>query len=542
MVKGRDQTSEEEAEDHKKLLKMVNEPGFENKLKLSFAKSKEKMRENKALSETEEKYKRFIFDESKVMRRGDFVFMKINPDLIGIGVYMPKEKDLYDKKNGFLGSTQESVPCIITSDRELVELNSLELEKKHKIKIGFIPDESAITRRWNLTSIQFFLSEKESKINLKDVLSEIKEVYKKYLFFNNDLWYWIHALWDVSTYFYLLFEYFPILELRGYSGTAKSKIMTISRLFSFNPSQEMTNPSEATLFREQRKTRYIDEAEKIFAFNPRTNRVEQDTRAEIINSGYKRTGCVPRQEKINDRFVTMNYMTFAPQMIASINGLYGATENRSIVHITTKAPAGDPRMQIEPDDNDPQYNAIRCKLYFLMMQSWKEFEYAYQHLEKKTNLKERDYWLWKPILILANEADPELYEEIREFAEKQTEIKRISRIEAGSLKYWIFKIVNNLLEDGKTAILLNEVIKSLPTQYANTHNKTAAIILDKIGFYEDKAKSRDGVVYNLTLDRFKNVISAEFPDIFTSFASLESQSNTKEQELSDANVTQTTIS
>ena len=113
----------------------------------------------------------------------------------------------------------------------------------------------------------------------------IKEIYEKYLYYNNKTWYAIHALWDMGTYFFLLLKAYPLLELRGIRGSAKTKTMGISSSITFNATDIMINPSESALFREtneKRPTKYIDEAEKLFKVEK--GKVIPDTRAELINS------------------------------------------------------------------------------------------------------------------------------------------------------------------------------------------------------------------------------------------------------------------
>ncbi|MBU0460776.1 MAG: hypothetical protein KJ771_08290, partial [Nanoarchaeota archaeon] len=243
--------------------------------------------------------------------------------------------------------------------------------------------------------------------------------------FSNDNWYSIHTLWDIGTYFYSLFVYYPLFELRGLKATGKTKIMSISRQFTFNATEEMTNPSEATLFRithEQRPTKYVDEAEKLYTVYK--GKVEADPRAELINSGYKYTGTVPRQEKMGNKYLTIYYKTYSPTMIGSINGLYGATEDRAIVHVTVKPLGKDKRGSIEPNDKNGKWQEIRDELYLFSLQNWKLIKAKYDDFQLKTKLTNRDLWLWKPLFVLANMVEPKLFEEIKTFAESLNDIKK----------------------------------------------------------------------------------------------------------------------
>jgi len=484
--------------------------------------------------EQKEKYSSFVFDESKIQKPGDFFFLKLSPDVAGIGVCHPKEKEVYDKKGQFLHTEQVFVPVIIDSNHELHEV-SPSFEREHKIRFYSLPDETALPRRWSADNIKAYLEEKTSEVNGFQLFKKIKDIYRRFMYFHNDNWHNIHALWDMSTYFYLLFKYFPIMELRGISGSAKTKIMTISRLFSFNPTQELTNPSESTLFREIGKTKYIDEAEKIFSFNPKTNKLEPDTRAEVINSGYKYTGCVPRQDRIDNRFKTIYFKTYSPNMIASINGLHGATEERAIVHITTKAPKEDSRMSLEPDENNPEYQAIRNELYVYLLNNWKEIERTYQELEIETIMKDRDLWLWKPLLALARNLDDDLYLGIKEFAETLTDIKKLDALPEESLLAHSLKIMSNLLEDNPNEPVLVKNIKAGLSDERKISNKSLSNMLDKVGLREFRKHTMYGSAYLISHQEFIQIIESQYPGFFSSYSSYSSEPIIKEENMMTKN-------
>lgn len=527
--------NEERQEDREKVLELLKSGHFDKNpyTQEHIEQVKANSQKNQELEAVNKKYD-YIFNEEEVLKDTNFIWARLSNDKAGIGIYLPKNVTI-QTKTGEFKTSQKHCPVIIYSnpnqkERGILPLNDNYENKEHKIRIRQIPDESVISRNWNLTNIQYYLAGLYNSPTFKEIFQEIKSNYEEYCSFENKTWYSIHALWDMATYFYLLFDYFAILELRGQMATGKTKIMGISRLHSFNPSKELTNPSESTLFREQGKTQYIDEAEKIFVQNPKTKQMEGDLRAEIINSGFKKTGNVPRQEKVGDKWVTRNYSTYAPRMIASINGLFGATEDRAIIHTTTPAKQNDLRAELEPNEKDFKYQKTRSKLHVLLLENWFNIERDYSCFNNQTKLKQRDLNIWKPILVLAQAIDKQVYEEIKGFAEMLSNIKRINKLDESSLEYWIIKLSLMQLEDSGSPLVLKEIPTGFPEQFSHIKPKTIAKRLESFGLYENKRKTNKGFVYDISLEDFKRKIELFQPDIFHSFHSFTSLNREKEVE------------
>ena len=511
-------SDEDNIKDIADIDKKINEIKPLAKIEQSRAEKEEKDKEkDKMLSE-------FILDPNEIYAKHPFHLVKFSNDIIGIGRLMHQWSNLTDKGGNVVGKTQKSAPAIITSDKRIIPYNR-EFERVFKIQIRDIPTSQE--ERWGLRDIQSFIKE-EKFASLSDTFELIVKQYKIYISMR-DIWSKIHSLWDMSTYFYPLTKVFPIFELRGLPGTAKNKAMAISSSVSFNATQIMTNPSEATLFREMHKTRYFDEAEKIFVV--RKDKVESDSRAEVINSGYRYDGRVPRQEKINGNFQTVWYDTFAPQMIASINGLYGATENRAIVRITTKPSQKDQqKSNLEPEPSNLEFSEIRNNLYLCLMQNWKSFQLLYEQTSNRTSLKDREYWLWKPILILAELIDPELYLEILEFAEKQQGTKNADYLPQESTDYRILTVCFNMIKAGYELLYTKDIRLGLPQNEYTPAEKTISTHLDKIGFRDYRLRDRNGSYFQIPKEIFESIVMSIAPNILLEYKDNSSQSSQSSQE------------
>lgn len=371
----------------------------------------EEIKKDEHKKDFEEKTKNFIFDEDKIAKKCPFTFLKINNDVAAVGLFIPKNTEEKVTKGKITATINKQIeqPFLLLDNGSYLEISSgseadyiikFRNNKEQIIKFYSIPGN--FDRRMSLSTIKKYLKGECGKIDGKKLFIKIKRNYEKYLYFSNKIWYNIHALWDMGTYFVLLFKAYPLLELRGLRGSAKTKTMTISSFITFNATDIMINPSESALFREthdKRPTKYIDEAEKLFRFEK--GQVISDQRAELINASYSYKGVVPRVEKIGNRFVTIYYYVYSPTMIGSINGLYGSTEDRALIHITTKAPENDKRGELEPTEESEDWQSIRDELYLFLLQNWKLIEKEYNNFNNDTGLNNRDFQIWKPILTLA---------------------------------------------------------------------------------------------------------------------------------------------
>lgn len=453
---------------------------------------------------------RFIFNENEIVNPVVFSCHKVGNDY-GFGLMLPKEVPLYSgrgKNVKVLGSHQIRAPAVVTSGPDLIE-PTLETEKKHKIKYVAIPTDLKL--RFEVSAIRQFLDGKAEIVDGKEIFESIKETYKELMFFQSGIWYCIHPIWDIGTYFFELFNCFPLLELHGLSGTAKSKIMGISRFFTLNPTEIMINPSEASLFRvthTKRPTKYIDEAEKLFVYI--NGQWQSSPIVELINGSYTKGSAVPRLEKVGRDYKVVYFQCYSPTMIGSIAGLRGATETRAITHITTKAPPNDARGQLDEKDyeNNPKYQQIRNKLYLFALQNWKRIETTNKEL-KIDDLKMRDFQLWRPLLSVAKVIDEKIYDDVLKFAKQQATQKQQDFIHDTSLDYKILKIVKEKIGNETAKIRPKDICQEINANASlefRTAEKTISSHLDSFGFKEYRKRDAVGSYFDLTEPLFQEVV------------------------------------
>lgn len=481
----------------------------------------------------------YIFNEDDVHKTKTFTQNRYDDENFGYGLFLPKNVPVTNKTGEIVSQEQVWNPVLITSTRNIIEVTK-EMEQDHKIKFDVIPENLKL--RWNLESLKEFLEDNETipELEPQELFEKIEKQYEKYIYEHNPIWNKINALWDMGTYVYSLFDSYPLSEKRGLQETAKSKRMEVSQNLSFNATEIMINPSEATLFREtheKRPTKYFDEAEKLFKWIQ--GKMEPDNRVELINGSYKKGSSVPRVEKIGNRFKVVYYKTYSPCMIASIRGLYGATESRCITQICTRSPDNDARGETEIIDSDSEWALLRDYLYLFSLRYWKEIENNYREeiLYKDLKLKKRDLQLWKPLLSIAILISEKLFSDISEFAEKISGQRREEFISEESLNYRILKIVKDLLQD-TDIIRPKEIRKQFSNSYGledSPKEKTISTILNNLGFREFKEKKdMHGVKYRIDSITFDSIINPICPEL-TNYSSYSSYSSSNKENKENSN-------
>lgn len=490
----------------------------------------------------------FIFDPSQVFRRAIFPFAKLSDGEYAFGIVLPRWVDDIDARGRRTGEkTQIWVPVFITSNEEWLITSDRAL-KERLVRVENAPEDDSYPQRWSLPSIESYLMGKSQQIEARELFERIRGLYEEYLYFSPSYWYDVHALWDMMTYCFLLFNYVPLLELRGLSGTAKTKIMTLSRQITFNATEEMTDPSAPTLFRvtdAQRPTKYIDEAERLFPIVK--GKVEQDERAELINASYKASGSVPRQEKIGNRFKTIWYSAYSPTMIGSIQGLHGATENRAIVHVTQKNRPGDPRANRDPDSEDERFKRVRDDLYIFVLQNASEIKRRYDEYDNK-KVEGREASLLKPLLVLAQMSGDDLHDRLLPSLVSLLEKRSMNAISEGSWEYAILKAVRDIVFDGfydhpDRGVLVKSIITRMDIEGdRKPGSKSVTNILDKFGFLDLKIRWNNGTGYrDVTEDFIGAILTAQCPELIDKrvrsedSSSFSSSSSLTHESLSEAN-------
>ncbi|MFH8120177.1 MAG: hypothetical protein QXS37_05230 [Candidatus Aenigmatarchaeota archaeon] len=322
-----------------------------------------------------------------------------------LGVWLPTKKG-------------KDVFCLLTSDRRLIVCKKENLNSQ-RIKLQY-PSIKFKKRQPSLKIIRDFLQGNVS-INPKKLYEEIKQTIDKYIdLANTDF----ITLWIMGTYLFPIFKAYPYVYVTGIKQSGKTKLLYVTSLLAFN-SIFSVNASLSSIFRliqNGRCSLFIDETEKLS--NPER---AMEFRA-ILLQGYKQGGDVQRVEKnTRDKYTVEFFDVYSPKMLANISGLEDVLEDRCIKIImkrTTNKEIGDR----EIDETDRTWQELRDKLYIFALENWKKVEQIYKTLNNETNIKNREWELWHPILAIAKFLDENIYKEMINLAETKSKEKQIDNI------------------------------------------------------------------------------------------------------------------
>lgn len=470
-----------------------------------------------------------IFDDDAILKKRHFA-IDIHNGKLFYGLLMSKNVINFRKEEGDDGkmittpdgTKQIKVNCIMSGPGKFNEINKA-FKKENSIDFFDIP--SALPQRWELKKLKKFIDGKTEKVNGVELLKSISNIYEKYISIRSREWYSIYSIWDIGTYMYPIFEAYPLIENRGIPGTAKSKSMDVSSFITFNGGQLMVNPSESTLFRETEEVRgtgYIDEAEKLWVFNKATKQMEGDTRTELINASYTKSAKVPRQEKIGNKFITKWYSPYSPKQLSSINGLYGATEQRAITRICTKSSNDDKRGETEPleDINLPIWSEIRDKCYRYALENEKEIRKIYISFDSSCGLRRRDLQIWKPLLSIAKHISEDVYQNILTYAINFSEIRLDDMIPKESFDYMCLKALRNSVLSSPGKIYVDAIkknylaVKGVEVNSGDVYlNRTISQHLDKLGFKEFRKRDKVASFFNIDITLFNEIVVPICPEL-----------------------------
>ena len=227
--------------------------------------------------------------------------------------------------------------------------------------------------------------------------------------------------WIEGTYFYDVFDSFPILNVMGVSESGKSRILKVVQAIAYH-AQGVVDPTPASIFRmkeEDKATLCFDEAE--YLNDPRMNQ----TIRTLINASYSKGLAVPRYDELDGKRVKRKFNLYSPFAIVGISGLHGVTASRAIRIVTERANRDFPVAKVE------EYADLRDKLYVLRFRKAFELKQIYDQTDISDFVTARFVELFKPIFALTQLfGNKEEYEQLKEWAH---EYQNVFRIEALNL-------------------------------------------------------------------------------------------------------------
>jgi len=326
---------------------------------------------------------------------------------------------------------------------------------------------------------------------------------KEYIDFDDERYYDLLTFWSMGTYFFEFFNTFPYLFINGVKRSGKTTILKVLEKICFNAIQT-GNISASSVFRladTVRPTLLIDEADALI--NPKNS---ESLRLMLLN-GYKKGNYIIRTEQRGDRinFDVIKFNVYCPKVLVNIRGIDDVLEDRTIyinIQRTMKKQYSERSTYIDIDES---WQEIRDNLYTCLILAWRLVKKEYNEMKNNTKLTNRDWELWKPILVFAKLCNK--YNEMVEFAEEKCREKEIEDV-VEQRDTLMVKVLLNLVDSGRYYKVseIKEVFRSEldEDERGFLTARWVGLALKRLGF-KNKRRTGGGVEYFLTKSEVENL-------------------------------------
>jgi rRNA processing protein Gar1 len=241
-------------------------------------------------------------------------------------------------------------------------------------------------------------------------------LFRKYVDFDENIFYLISLLYLFLTYFYDIFYSIPYLQIFGREGSGKSRVGDLFTKLASNPFSS-GDISDAALFRaiakERGPTIVVDEADDL------STETRRGVLLRVLKTGYRQNGIVTRCGRGG---TIEQFPTFGPKIILNEKGIADrALASRCIVlHIGRSNRRLE---QLRPSDDGIDFKEVKKKIR-LFADDYRDIVCdRYASFQGIAGIIGRDEEVWGPMVIIADLlADlldsPLIREEIVKFAKK----------------------------------------------------------------------------------------------------------------------------
>lgn len=298
-------------------------------------------------------------------------------------------------------------PVLVTSKGEILECSETSLAKLN-LWARTIPFQSI--DRWHSHDVRQFAQSMEIQRpqtpDLKLLFADIKKVFSSYAYYKEPRIYDLLSIYIIATYFYTLFQAFPLLVLFGPKQSGKSLTLQLIEFLAFN-AMMLTDPTPAIIYRsieELGPTLLLDEIESLASRRDYSGSI-----MSILRASYKPID-IPRMEEVKEGgFRLRLFSCYGPKVIATIQGVEDVLANRAIIINLIRRSPEDTHMykRTDPALEGDKWRELRNRLYLLIMTRWEELDAliipTIDELDGK--LANRELELWTPMLSIANWID-----------------------------------------------------------------------------------------------------------------------------------------
>jgi Protein of unknown function (DUF3631) len=305
-----------------------------------------------------------------------------------------------------------SVPYLIISNTKSGDRKRVKLTQDNLISLGYFSDRMPkIQNRWSISSLKLFLAQKNESVDVPKIFNSIKSLYKEFCDFGDDRISSLFTCWVIGTYFHRMFKAYPYIHLNGNLQTGKTKTINLTTSLAFN-GETNVGSSAPYLFRsihDNCSTVGIDEAENL------GNGEDFQTLIQVLNCGYKPGTMISKLiSGSNNTWKPKRFDPYSPKILGGIKKLVATLNSRSIP-ITMLRSNDDRIKNIDIDLKDPRFQEIRDQLYIMTMIKHQSVKKTYTEMQD-TEIKGRNWELWKPMLTIAKLVGDPMYQELHTLA------------------------------------------------------------------------------------------------------------------------------
>jgi len=205
--------------------------------------------------------------------------------------------------------------------------NHGEFLTRKEMRARFSLPASPTLSRWSLRSVQKYRAGKTGRRG-DALFLELQHFLVSHIRFVATWQPTVITLWLMGTYLHRVFDWYGYLWLTSPGRrTGKSKLLEIISAFAYNATSVMTDPTEASLFREtgiNAMTQVLDEVESLRG----ADREKKASLMSLLNIGFKSGATIPRYN--NDAKRTEYLDAYCPRVLAGISQLTTTLADRCI--------------------------------------------------------------------------------------------------------------------------------------------------------------------------------------------------------------------
>jgi hypothetical protein len=248
----------------------------------------------------------------------------------------------------------------------------------------------------------------------RDLIERLNRLFSTHVFFKDPRIPLLLSLWVMGTYLFKMFRYYGYVLLNSpVKRCAKSLVLDILSLVSFNATSRQSNPTEAVIFRQvsgNSSTLVLDEVETLGGSNHEKNR----DLIGLLNAGFQYGSQVMRMEGQGKDMKMTQFDAYSPKALAGLSKIPGTIEDRSFRVVMVRRTKEDKVERFNFQKIEKEIAAIRDDLYVWSLSNAGEVGKVYGQAEKFRDLEsidDRQRDILEPLLSIAGVIDLEIGDE-----------------------------------------------------------------------------------------------------------------------------------